>query len=48
MAANTKKLPMNVKKMATADVARGRPGKHRQAVMKILSDLDQVGDGVAL
>ena len=48
MAPQSKKHPMNFKNMAQADVPQGRNGKHKQIVMKILSDLDQVQKGVAL
>ena len=43
-----KKPPMNFKGMPQADVPQGRHGKHKAIVTKILSDLDQVKDGVAL
>ena len=39
---------MNFKAMAQADVPQGRNGKHKEIVTRILSDLDQVKDGVAL
>jgi hypothetical protein len=39
---------MNFKAMPQADVPRGRNGKHKEIVTRILSDLDQVKDGVAL
>jgi hypothetical protein len=39
---------MNFQHMAQMDVPQGRNGKHKQIVMKILSDLDQVPKGVAL
>ena len=45
---STKKIPMNFKSMAQADVPQGRNGKHKEIVGKILSDLDQVQKGVAL
>ena len=48
MAPTAKKQPMNFKHMVQADVPQGRNGKHKQIVMKILSDLDQVQQGVAL
>jgi hypothetical protein len=41
-------LPMNFKTMAVPDVPQGRQGKHKQIVTQILSDLDQVHEGVAL
>jgi hypothetical protein len=43
-----KKGPLNFKAMPQADVPNGRNGKHKQIVTKILSDLDQIADGVAL
>ena len=48
MAGPTKKAPMNFKGMAQADVPHGRNGKHKAIVTRILSDLDQVQNGVAL
>ena len=48
MAPQSKKTPMNFTHMAQVDVPQGRNGKHKQIVMKILSDLDQVQKGVAL
>lgn len=42
------KAPMNFKTMAQADVPQGRNGKHKGIVTKILSDLDQIGNGTAL
>lgn len=39
---------MNFKTMAVPDVPQGRSGKHKQIVEKILSDLDRVGEGIAL
>jgi hypothetical protein len=39
---------LNFKEMAQADVPKGRHGKHREIVSKILSDLDQVRQGIAL
>jgi hypothetical protein len=48
MARRPKKAAMNFKEMPQADVPQGRNGKHKQIVTKILSDLDQVQDGVAL
>ena len=40
--------PMNFKTMAVPDVPHGRNGKHKDVVMRILSDLDQVPQGIAL
>ncbi|HEY3619618.1 MAG TPA: hypothetical protein VGK96_22650 [Candidatus Sulfotelmatobacter sp.] len=39
---------MNFKTMAQIDVPQGRNGKHKQIVSRILSDLDQLREGVAL
>ena len=39
---------MNFKGMRQVDVPQGRNGKHKQIVTKILSDLDQIQQGVAL
>jgi hypothetical protein len=40
--------PMNFKTMSVPDVPKGRNGKHKLVVTRILSDLDQVDEGVAL
>jgi hypothetical protein len=42
------KIPMNFKTLSQIDVPQGRNGRHKQIVTKILSDLDQVNDGIAL
>ena len=42
------KLPMNFKSMPQVDVPQGRHGKHKAIVTRILSDLNQVQEGVAL
>jgi hypothetical protein len=42
------KLPMHFKSMPQIDVPQGRNGKHKAVVTSILSDLDQIEDGVAL
>jgi hypothetical protein len=39
---------MNFEAIPQKDVPRGRNGKHNQIVTKLLSDLDQLEDGVAL
>jgi predicted lactoylglutathione lyase len=39
---------MNFTSMAQGDVPQGRNGKHKAIVTKILSDLDQIEQGVAL
>ena len=43
-----KKVPMNFKQIQQSEVPKGRNGKHKSIVTKLLSDLDQVQDGVAL
>lgn len=43
-----KKIPMNFKTMAQLDVPKGREGKHKEIVTKILSDLDQMNAGAAI
>ena len=48
MSARRKPVPMNFKGMAQADVPQGRNGKHKEIVTRILSDLDQIEQGVAL
>jgi hypothetical protein len=48
MAARTKKPPMNFGSMQQVDVPRRRNGKHKTIVTSILSDLDQIENGVAL
>jgi hypothetical protein len=40
--------PMNFKTMAVPEVPQGRNGKHKLIVTCILSDLDQVQDGMAI
>ena len=48
MAAGAKKVPMNFRSMRKMDVPQGRNGKHKGIVTKILSDLDQVENGIAI
>jgi hypothetical protein len=48
MATRTKRVPMNFTDMLQTDVPQGRNGKHKEIVTKILSDLDQIEQGVAL
>jgi hypothetical protein len=43
-----RKVQMNFKSMAQKSVPRGRNGKHKEIVTRILSDLDQIEAGVAL
>ncbi len=44
----TSKVAMNFKTMQQEDVPQGRNGKHKQIITKILADLDQLDEGVAL
>ena len=48
MSPRPQRNPMNFNTMAQVDVPQGRNGKHKQIVTKILSDLDQLKEGVAL
>ena len=48
MATRGQKVPMNFRTMAQVDVPQGRNGKHKQIVTRILSDLDQVPEGIAI
>jgi len=48
MSVRKAKSPMNFKTIAQLDVPQGRNGKHKQVIQRILSDLDQVTQGVAL
>lgn len=48
MAARSQKIPMNFRTMAQSDVPQGRNGKHKEIVNRIVSDLDQVAEGVAI
>jgi hypothetical protein len=48
MSPRTSKSPMNFKTMAQVDVPQGRNGKHKEVVTRILSDLDQLPEGIAL
>jgi hypothetical protein len=48
MSPHKKSIPLNFRTMLQTDVPQGRNGKHKQIVTKILSDLDQVGEGTAL
>jgi len=48
MAPRTKENPMNFRTIAQLDVPQGRQGKHKLIVTRILSDLDQVQEGIAL
>jgi hypothetical protein len=48
MTPQRKHSPMNFESMRTADVPRGRNGKHKIIVTRILSDLDQLEAGIAI
>jgi hypothetical protein len=48
MKSSTKIVPLNFKGMLQSDVPQGRNGKHKGIVTRILSDLDQIDQGVAL
>jgi hypothetical protein len=48
MSPRSQKSAMNFRTMAQIDVPQGRNGKHKGIVTKILSDLDQLKEGVAL
>ena len=48
MPTSLRKSAMNFKTMSLPEVPQGREGKHKEIVTKILSDLNQVQDGVAL
>jgi hypothetical protein len=47
MSPRSQKVPVNFRTMAQNDVPQGRNGKHKQIVTRILSDLDQLKEGVA-
>jgi len=44
----SRKAAMNFKTMMQSEVPQGRNGKHKQIITRILADLDQVQDDVAL
>ena len=48
MSGASKKAPMNFKGMSQGTIRRGRNGKHKEIVTKILADLDRVRKGDAL
>ena len=43
-----KKALMNFTTMMQTDVPQGRNGKHKEIVTRILADLNQINDGIAL
>jgi hypothetical protein len=48
MSPRSRKVPMNFRTVQQADVPQGRNGKHKQIITKILSDLAQIENGIAL
>jgi len=44
----SKKALMNFTTMMQTDVPQGRNGKHKEIVTRILADLNQIDDGIAL
>ena len=48
MPSRIKPAPMNFKALRQKDVPRGRNGKHKAIVTKILSDLARIEEGIAL
>jgi hypothetical protein len=48
MSINHKPATMNFDSILQGDVPKGRDGKHKQIVTKLLSDLDQLAAGSAL
>jgi hypothetical protein len=40
--------PLNFRSIDQADVPKGRDGKHKQIVMQLLSDIDNLPAGMAL
>ena len=43
-----KKALMNFRTMMQTDVPQGRNGKHKEIVTRILADLNQIDEGIAL
>jgi len=43
-----KKALMNFRTMMQTDVPQGRNGKHKEIVTRILADLNQIDNGIAL
>jgi hypothetical protein len=48
MSPRSHKVPMNFRTVQRTDVPQGRNGKHKQIITKILSDLAQIENGIAL
>jgi len=48
MADESKSGTMNFSSIQQEDVPKGREGKHKKIISKLLSDIDQLSDGSAL
>ena len=48
MSARRSTPPMNFKTVGVPEVPNGRNGKHKSIVTRILSDLDQIENGMAI
>ncbi len=48
MSPRATKHAISFKTMSQADVPQGRNGKHKEVVTRILADLDQIEEGIAL
>jgi len=48
MGSRTHKAALNFSTMAQVDVPQGRNGKHKEIVLRVLSDLEKVPAGTAL
>jgi hypothetical protein len=48
MGSRTHKVTLNFSTMAQVDVPQGRNGKHKEIVLRVLSDLEKVPAGTAL
>jgi DNA helicase TIP49 (TBP-interacting protein) len=48
MGSRTHKVTLNFGTMAQVDVPQGRNGKHKEIVLRVLSDLEKVPAGTAL
>jgi hypothetical protein len=48
MATNSDRMPSRFESISQIDVPKGRDGKHKQIVLQLLSDIDQLESGSAL
>ncbi|MGA9671835.1 MAG: hypothetical protein WBQ94_21665 [Terracidiphilus sp.] len=48
MATNSKTTPIRFQSISQLDVPKGRDGKHKQIVVQLLNDIDQLEAGSAL